>query len=101
MTVSLELFKDITLEFTQDYTPFKIRCPICVIEKKYIGHCKFKKNLPIAWQQIQRTYDHLSAMQKDMRHTVFDNLSKESIENVLDWLQIIKRLKRDNVNFLK
>lgn len=50
---------------------------------------------------IQRTYDYLSTMQKDMRHTIFDNLAKESIENVLDWLQIIKRLKRDNVNFLK
>jgi len=56
LTVSLELFKDITLEFTQDYTPFKIRCPICVIEKKYIGHCKFKKNLTSCWQHIQKEH---------------------------------------------
>ncbi len=56
MTVSLELFKDITLEFTQDYTQFKIRCPICVIEKKFIGHCKLFKNLPTAWQHIQREH---------------------------------------------
>ena len=56
MTVSLELFKDITLEFTRDFTPFRIRCPICVREKKNIRHCKLFKHLPTAWQHIQK--DH-------------------------------------------
>ena len=56
MTLSEELFNDIILKFTKNYTPFRNKCGICVEEKKFIGHCKAYKNLPSAYDHIIKTH---------------------------------------------
>jgi len=54
MSNSKRLDKPRRWYFTQDYTPIRVRCPICYEEKKDSRHCKIFKNLPALWSHIKR-----------------------------------------------
>jgi len=53
------------LLFTQCNDNFRIRCPICRVEKKFLGHCKMGRNLPSIWSHINTDHPEIYKEQKD------------------------------------
>jgi len=53
------------LKFTQCNDNFRIRCPICRVEKKFLGHCKMGRNLPSIWSHILRDHKDILQAQRD------------------------------------
>ena len=53
------------LLFTQCNDNFRIRCPICRIEKKFLGHCKIGRNLPSIWSHILRDHKDILPAQRE------------------------------------
>jgi len=51
--------------FTQCNDNFRIRCPICRVEKKFLGHCKIGRNLPSLWSHILRDHKDILKDQRD------------------------------------
>ena len=53
------------LQFTQCNDNFRIRCPICRVEKKFLGHCKMGRNLPSIWSHIRKDHQDIYKDQLD------------------------------------
>ena len=53
------IVKDRRAYFSQNNSPFKVRCPECV-RTKSLRHCKIYKNLPAVWWHIKQEHGNIS-----------------------------------------